>query len=136
MISHPVAPAPAVAVAVAVTVTVSVTVTLAQILILLLHFGKGGSEISHDALVGCLVYIGLDEEAKVEDELIALILGVSDDDGEAEDGVFVIGGVDGDVAVAKGLSGDDVLVQDVKVDEGLAGRSCRSCLGGGDASWG
>lgn len=109
-----------------------VALALAEILILLLHLGKGGGEVPHHALVGSLVDIGLDEDAKVEDELVAEILGVGDDDGVAEHGVLAVGRVDGYVAVAKGLAGDDVFVEDVKVDEGLA---CgEGCLGGGDAS--
>jgi hypothetical protein len=68
-----------------------------------------------------MVDIGVEDEAKVEDELVAQILCVGDDDGVAEDGVLAVRGVDGEVAVAKGLAGDDVLVQDVKVDEGRLG---------------
>ena len=44
-----------------------------------------------------------------------------DDDGVTEDGVLSVRGVDGEVAVAKGLAGDDVLVENVKVDEGRLG---------------
>jgi hypothetical protein len=43
---------------------------------------------------------------------------VGDDDGEAQDGVLAVGGVDGDEAVAEGLAGDDVFLEDVEVDEG------------------
>jgi hypothetical protein len=50
----------------------------------------------------------------------------------AKNGVLSVGGVDGDVAVAKGLARDNVLLQDVKIDEG---RAC-ACFGGGDAPWG
>ena len=103
-----------------------------QILILLLHLGKSRGETANDALVGGGGDGCLDEQAKVEDELIAQILSVRDDDGVAENGVLSVGGVDGDVAVAKGLARDNVLLQDVKVDEGRA----RGCFRGGDASWG
>lgn len=104
----------------------------AEVLVLLLHLGKGGGEAADDTLVGGVVDVGLDEEAKVEYELIAQILSVRDDDGVAEDGVFAVGRVDGDVAVAEGLARDDVLLQDVKVDEAGAGRVFR----GGDAAGG
>lgn len=104
----------------------------AQVLVLLFHLGKSGGEAADDALVGGVVDVGLDEEAKVEDELIAQILSVRNDDGVAEDGVLAVGRVDGDVAVAKGLARDYVLVEDVKVDERRTGR----VLGGGDAAGG
>lgn len=68
-----------------------------------------------------MVDISIEDEAKVKDELVAEILCVGDDDGVAEDGVLSVRGVDGEVAVAKGLAGDDVLVQHVKVDEGRLG---------------
>jgi hypothetical protein len=105
---------------------------LAEVLVLLLHLGKGGGEAADDTLVRDLVNVGVDEQAKVEDELVALVLGVGDDDGEAEDGILAVGGVDGDVAVAKGLARDDVLLEDVKVDERRAGAT----FGGGDAAGG
>lgn len=88
----------------------------AKILILLLHLGKSRGEIPHHALVGSLVDISLDEDAEVEDEFIAQILGVGNNDREAEHGVLAVWGVDSDVAVAKGLAGDDVFLEDVKVD--------------------
>lgn len=68
-----------------------------------------------------MVDISVEDEAKVEDELVAQVLCMGDDDGVAEDGVLSIRSVDGEVAVAKCLAGDDVLVQDVKVDEGSLG---------------
>lgn len=111
---------------------VQLVLDLAEVLVLLLHLSKGGGEAADDALVGGVVDVGLDEEAKVEDELVAQVLVVGNDDGVAEDGVLAVGGVDGDVAVAKGLARDNVLLQDVKVDE----RRARARLGGGDASWG
>lgn len=77
--------------------------------------------------------MGLDEQAEVEDELVALVFGMSDDDGEAKDGVFAVGRVDGEVAVAKGLARDDVFLEDVEINEGWTGVGC---VGGGDASWG
>jgi len=104
----------------------------AQVLVLLLHLGKGDGEASYDMLKGGVVGVGLDEQAKVEDELVALVLCVGDDDGLPEDGVLAVGGVDGDEAVAKGLPGDDVLLQDVEVDE----RRARGGVRGRDASWG
>lgn len=55
-----------------------------------------------------------------------------DDDGEAEDGVLAVGRVDGEVAVAKGLPRDDVLLEDVEVDERRFGAGAR----GGDAACG
>lgn len=97
---------------------------------MLLHLGKCSGETADDALVGGMVDVGLDEEAKVEDELIAQILSVRNDDGVAEDCVLAVGRVDGDVAVAKGLARDDVLLEDVKVDE----RRARRVVGDGDAS--
>lgn len=68
-----------------------------------------------------MVDVGLDEEAKVEYEFIAQILCVGNDDGVAEDRVFAVWGVYCDVAVAKRLAGNDVFLEDVKVDERRAG---------------
>lgn len=107
--------------------SVGPALALAQVLILLLHFAKDGGEAADDALVGDLVNVGLDEQAKVEDELVAHVLGVGDEDGVAEDGVLAVGRVDGHVAVAEGLAWDDVLLEDVKVDE----RSAAGCVGAG-----
>lgn len=104
--------------------------TKAQVLILLLHLGKCLSQTPHDALIRGLVALGLDQQAKVEDELIAHILWIPNDHGEPQDGVFAVGRVDCDIAVAEGLAGDDVLLQDVKVDERRP-----LAVGGGDAAW-
>ena len=108
------------------------TLALTEVLSLLLHLAKSSRESAHDALVGHLVDVGLDEESKVEDELIAHVLGVRDDDRVPKDGVLPVGGVYGYVAVAEGLTGDDVLVQNVEVDERSAG--CGRVAGGGDAT--
>lgn len=105
--------------------------TLAQVLVLLLHLGECGGQASDHTFVGDLVGVDIDEQTKVEDELIALVLGVGDDDGIAEDGVFAIGRVYGNIAIAKGLPGDDVLLEDVEVDE----RRASAALRGGDTSW-
>jgi hypothetical protein len=112
------------------------TVALAQakILILLLHLGKGGGEIPDNTLVGSLVDIGFKDDAKIKNELIAEVLGVCNDDGISEHGILAVGGVDGDEAVAKGLAGDDVLMEDVEIDEGLAG--VEGCFRGGDGAGG
>lgn len=104
--------------------------TQAQVLILLLHLGKCLGQTPHDALIRRLVALGLHQQAKVEDELIAHVLCMRDDDGKPQDGVLSVGGVDGDIAVAEGLAGDDVLLQDVKVDERRP-----LAVGGGDATW-
>lgn len=53
----------------------------AQVLILLLHLGKRLGQTPHDALIRCLVALSLDQQAKVEDELIAHILWIADDHG-------------------------------------------------------
>lgn len=92
-----------------------------QILVLLLHFGKGGGQATDDTLVSSVVDVGLDQKAKVEHEFIAQILCVGNDDGVAEDSVFAVWGVYCDVAVAKWLAGNDVFLEDVKVDERRAG---------------
>ena len=55
-----------------------------------------------------------------------------DDDRMAEDGKLAVGRIDGDIAVAEGLAGDDVLMQDIKIDETDPGGIGVS---GGDASW-
>lgn len=102
----------------------------AQKLVLLLHLGERDGQAPHDALIGHLVAIvGLDDQAKVEDELVALVLWVGDGDGEAQDAVLGVRVVDGDVAVEEGLARDDVLLQHVKVEE--AGLARRLLLQGG-----
>ena len=103
---------------------------LAQVLVLLLHLSERGGQASDHAFVGDLAGVDIDEQTKVEDELIALVLGVGDDDGVAEDGVFAIGGVYGDIAIAEGLPRDDVLLEDVEVNE----RRASAALRGGNAS--
>jgi hypothetical protein len=77
-----------------------------------------------------LVAFGLHQQAKVEDELIAHVLCMRNDHGEPQDSVFAVGRVDCDIAVAKGLAGDDVLLQDVKINERRA-----LAVAGGDAAW-
>lgn len=133
----------------------------AQIRILLLHLSKRDSEPPHHALIGDLVAanaratpaimtaagtaaavadadaVALDDQAEVEDELVALVLWVGDGDGEAEHAVLaaVVGGrgrVDGDVAVEEALARDDVLLQHVEVEE--ARLALRGRLGH-DAAW-
>lgn len=91
--------------------------TKAQVLVLLLHLGECLSQTPHDALIRCLVALRLHQQTKVEDELIAHVLGVRDDYRESQDSVLAVRGVDGDITVAEGFAGDDVLLQDVKVDE-------------------
>ena len=83
-----------------------------------------------------MVDVGVNEEAEVEDELIALVLGVGDDDGVAQDAVLGVGRVHGEVAVAEGLAGYDVLVEDVEVDQGGAGVRGRRRRVRGDAARG
>ncbi|GAW27031.1 putative nitrogen permease regulator 2 [Rosellinia necatrix] len=56
-----------------------------------------------------------------------------DGDGEAQDAVLPVGGVDGDEAVEECLAGDDVLLHDVEVDQGRL-QMWRK-LGGYDATW-
>lgn len=118
----------------------------AQILILLLHLGKRHREPSHHPLVGDLVDIALDDQPKVEDELVALVLGVGDGDGEAEHRVLGVGVIDGNVPVEEGVAWDDVLLEDVKIEEtwfwcpgGGRGTSCCAAAAGGggwhNAAW-
>lgn len=54
---------------------------------------------------------------------------MSNDNREPEDAVFAVGRVDGDVAVAKGLAGDDVLLKNVKVNERWAGSGVVAAAG-------
>lgn len=104
--------------------------TEAQVLVLLLHLGECLSQAPHNALIRCLVALRLHQQAEVEDELIAHVLGMWDDHRESQDGVLAIGRVDGDIAVAEGLARDDVLLQNVEVDERRP-----LAIRGGDAAW-
>lgn len=55
-----------------------------------------------------------------------------DDNRVTENRELSIGRVDGQIAVAEGLAGDNVLMENVKVDEG---RFCRVCDGSDAAGW-
>ena len=103
----------------------------AQKLVLFLHFGKRRRQAADYALVRHMIGVGVDQQPKVEDELVALILRVTNDHGVTKDRIPTIGRVDCDIAVAERLSRDDVLVEHVKVDE----RRPRAALRGCNASW-
>lgn len=59
-----------------------------------------------------------DDDAEVEDELVARVLLVVDAHGEAEDAVLTAGVATGDVAVAEGLARDHEVGYGVEVEEG------------------
>jgi hypothetical protein len=90
---------------------------LAQIPALLLHLGERDSQPAHDALVGHLVDIALDDQAEVEDELVAVVARARDGHGEAQHKVLAFRVGHGDVAVAEGLARDDVLLQHAEVEQ-------------------
>ena len=121
----------------------------AEVGCLFFHFGKGGSEAADDALVGNVVGVevgigvmvglvwvrrvgwGVDDEAKVENEFVAVITLIRDRYGEAQNAVFPLGIRHSDEAVAKGLARDDVLLHDAEVEE----RRFVDAGDGYDASW-
>lgn len=88
---------------------------LAEVLILFLQLAECGGKTADNGLIGELVDIGLDDKAEVEDELVAEILGVCDDNWIAKDGVFTVGGVDGHITVAERLAGDYIFLQNIEV---------------------
>ncbi len=90
---------------------------LAEIAALLLHLGKGHGQAAHDALVGDLVDVILDDEAKVEDEGVAVVALAGNGDGETEDNVFPLGVGNGNVAVAKGLARDEIFAEHAEVEQ-------------------
>lgn len=55
--------------------------------------------------------------AKVEDELIALVLGVSNGHRQAQHRVLALGLIDRDEAIEEGLARDDVLLHYIKVEQ-------------------
>lgn len=58
-----------------------------------------------------------------------MILGVGDQDGETEDDVAAFRVENSGEAVEERLAGNDVLLDDVKVDEGRLGRGGGDCGG-------
>ena len=84
---------------------------------MLLHLGKGGGQSTHHSLVGNLVHVALYHEPKIEDELISVVLCVSDAHRESQDGIFSVRVVDSHIAVEEGFLRNDVLLQYTKVEE-------------------
>lgn len=92
----------------------------AQVLVLLLELGKCDGQATDDTLVRQLVcggQAGVDDEAKVEDELVAVVFWVEDGYWKPQDAALAVRVPHRHVPVKKGLARDDVLLQHVKVEE-------------------
>lgn len=76
--------------------------------------------------------VGLDDQAEVEYELVALVLGIGDGHGKAQDAVLPIRISHRDIAVEEGFARNDVLLQHVEVEE--ARLTLRRVFDGHDAA--
>ncbi len=104
---------------------------MAEELVLRLHLREGTRQSTDDCLVGNLVDINADHDAKIEHELIPLVFFVLDADWVSKEAVFIVGVADRDIPIAKSLSRDDILGHCLEVKQS---RLIDSRLGD-NASW-